>query len=380
MFRGWGLLPAETSQGADSAPFLGYVEMLDDNIVVAGRSQRFVTTEGGVILNALILAGLVICASALVIGYVLSYGVSSKLEIIDRTLDQVSRGNSEVRLPVGRSNDQIDHVSRQINAHLDRLGEFMTGMRNTIVAIAHDLKSPLNRAYLLLQDAARASEPDRKLPLPSSRRRRARWRRWAACSIRSCASRASRRPTTARATPLSHRRFSRAGPGADLRAGDRSGRADFALRPHPDDGAPIFGDRKMVQQMLVNLIENASRHAGPGAAIELAVREEHGSAIITVADNGPGIPPDKREEVFQPFRRLNLARGTPGAGLGLALVKAVAIRHHARVTLSDNKPGLQVTLSFPPMLAPLPWPERKISAAAAVPAIAAAAPAEAPQP
>jgi signal transduction histidine kinase len=134
--------------------------------------------------------------------------------------------------------------------------------------------------------------------------------------------------------------------------------------------------------MLVNLIENASRHGGPATAIELTVRAEHGSAIITVADNGPGIPPDKREEVFQPFRRLNLDRGTPGAGLGLALVKAVAVRHHARVTLSDNNPGLKVTLLFPPMRAPLPWPERKSDIAAAPARIAApaATPAEVPQP
>ncbi len=124
-------------------------------------------------------------------------------------------------------------------------------------------------------------------------------------------------------------------------------------RDVPQDGTPIFGDRKMVQQMLVNLIENASRHAGPGARIALAVGANgDGGAMIEIADDGPGIPADKRDEVFQPFRRLNASRGTPGAGLGLALVKAVATRHHARVVLGDNAPGLRVTLSFPPMRAP----------------------------
>ena len=375
VFRGWGLLPAETSQGADNAPFLGYVEMLDDNIVVAGRSQRFVTTESGVILNALILAGLVICACVLAIGYVLSYGVSSKLETIDRTLDQVSRGNSEVRLPVGRSNDQIDHVSRQINAHLDRLGEFMAGMRNTIVAIAHDLKSPLNRAYLLLQDAAQESEP----AATADKLEKAQSEMETLGGVLETVLRISRIETSDDSS--SYTAFSSALLARDLaqtfepviEAAGQTLRCDDI----PDDGAPIFGDRKMVQQMLVNLIENASRHAGPAAAIELAVHAEHGSAVITVADNGPGIPSDKREEVFQPFRRLNLARGTPGAGLGLALVKAVATRHHARVTLSDNKPGLRVTVSFPPMRSPLPWPERKAGAPIAVQAIAPPMPAPA---
>jgi len=126
--------------------------------------------------------------------------------------------------------------------------------------------------------------------------------------------------------------------------------------------------------MLVNLIENASRHAGPGARISLAVRADSAQTSIIIADNGPGIPADKRDEVFQPFRRLNAERGSPGAGLGLALVKAVATRHHARIQLGDNAPGLRVTITFPPIPEPLPWPERQATTAVAVVAQAAPEP------
>jgi signal transduction histidine kinase len=356
-FRGWGVLPAEPGQPADNQ-FLAYVEMLDNNVVVAGRSQRFLATESGVVTNALILAGVVIAAIALVIGYVLSHGVSSKLEVIDDTLAQVARGNSEVRLPVGRSNDQIDHVSRQINAHLDRLGEFMTGMRNTIVAIAHDLKSPLNRAYMLLQDAAEETEP----AAASDKLERAQTEMESLGGVLDTVLRISRIETsddssgyTAFSSALLVRDLAQTFEPVIEAAGQT-----LLWRDVPEDGMPLFGDRKMVQQMLVNLIENASRHAGPAARIELAVSANgDGGAVIEVADNGPGIPADKRDEVFQPFRRLNASRGTPGAGLGLALVKAVATRHHARVVLSDNAPGLRVTLSFPPMQAPAPVAERK---------------------
>ena len=103
----------------------------------------------------------------------------------------------------------------------------------------------------------------------------------------------------------------------------------------------------MVQQMLVNLIENAGRYAGAGATISLSVRTLDGQAVIVVADTGPGIPADKREEVFEPFHRLNADRGSAGAGLGLALVKAVTARHHARIVLGDNGPGLIATITFP---------------------------------
>jgi signal transduction histidine kinase len=354
-FRGWGLLPPEPGQSADNR-FLGYVEMLDDNVVVAGRSQRFLDTESGVILNALILSGLVICLAALGIGYFLNRGVSQKLAVIDGTLAEVSHGNSGARLPVGRSNDQIDHVSRQINAHLDRLSELMANMRNTIVAIAHDLKSPMHRAYMLLQEAADEPEPR----AASSKLRRATGELEALGGVLDTVLRISRIETS---NDISgYTTFSAAVLMQDLaqtfepviEAAGQTLRSTSV----PESGAAIFGDRKMVQQMLVNLIENASRHAGPESVIELGVRTDDGGTIVTVADSGPGIPPDKREEVFEPFRRLNESRGTPGSGLGLALVKAVATRHHARVTLGDNHPGLRVTVYFPPPPAIAAGPDR----------------------
>jgi len=370
-FRGWGTLPTEGAQAQGDTPFLAYAEMLDDNVVVAARSERFVLTESGVVLNALILAGIVICASALVIGYVLSHGVSSKLEVIDRTLDQVSRGNSEVRLPVGRTNDQIDHVSGQINAHLDRLSEFMGGLRNTIVAIAHDLKSPLNRAYLLLQDAAEETDPS----AASAKLERAQSEMETLGGVLDTVLRISRIETSDDSS--SYTAFSAAELVRDLALTfdpviDGNGQT-LTWENVPTSGAPIFGDRKMVQQMLVNLIENASRHAGPGARISLLVRADSAQTAIIVADNGPGIPPDKRDEVFQPFRRLNADRGSPGAGLGLALVKAVATRHHARIQLGDNGPGLRVTITFPPIPEPLPWPERQATTPAVITAPAVSA-------
>ncbi len=348
-FRGWGLLDHELGQ-ADDVRFLGFVEALDDNTVVVGRSETFMAAISDSIRNALILAGCVICASVLIIGYVISRGVSSKLDVIDTTLGQVSRGNSDIRLPVGRSNDQIDHVSRQINAHLDRLSEFMTGMRNTVVAIAHDLKSPLNRAYIMLQQAADEREPEAAAAMLE----RAQGEMDTLRGVLDTILRITRIETSD-----DNSNFVAFSPTALLR--DLAQTFDPVIEGngqtlhYPDlegEGVPIFGDRKMVEQMLVNLIENASRHAGKGTVIEMAVGASDGGAVVTIADTGPGIPPALREEVFRPFRRLNDERGAPGAGLGLALVKAVATRHHARVELSDNNPGLKVTLSFPPMRAP----------------------------
>ena len=111
----------------------------------------------------------------------------------------------------------------------------------------------------------------------------------------------------------------------------------------------IRGDRKMLRQMLVNLIENAICHCPAGAVITLAASvTDKGETCIQVSDNGPGIPADKINDAMEPFYRLDASRSTPGSGLGLALVSAIATRHQAHLTLVDNQPGLRVSIVFPP--------------------------------
>jgi signal transduction histidine kinase len=347
-FEGFGVLPREPNLGADDDDFLGYAEMVGGILVVVGRSEEAMSAVGDGILVPLIIAGLVICASALAIGYLLSRNVSAKLQVIDDTLAEVGRGNTAVRIPAGQFDDQIEHVSRQINTHLTRLSEFMGLMRNTIVSIAHDLKSPLSRASILLQDAASDEPPDRAK-----------------------VDRAMAELDTLSGTLDTVLRISRI-----ETSEDKSGFKSFPAAPMlrelaqtfepvveangqtlavtiPEgDGPSIFGDPRMIQQMLVNLIENASRHNGAGIQITLALASRAGEAVVVVADNGIGVPPEMYDEVFQPFRRLETARHTSGTGLGLALVRAIATRHRAHIDLADNRPGLRVEVRFPAVLPP----------------------------
>jgi len=107
----------------------------------------------------------------------------------------------------------------------------------------------------------------------------------------------------------------------------------------------IRGDRHLLSQAVANLIDNALKYGGGGIAI--GVRQEGGRAAIEVADRGPGIAEGDREAVFDRFVRLEPSRSSPGNGLGLSLVRAVACRHGAQVTLGDNHPGLKVRIEFP---------------------------------
>jgi signal transduction histidine kinase len=111
----------------------------------------------------------------------------------------------------------------------------------------------------------------------------------------------------------------------------------------------IRGDRELLVQLFANLIENAIRHCPPGTMIILrAASDPSGSITVIVSDTGPGIPASERENVFRRLYRLERARSTPGSGLGLSLVSAIAELHDATVELADNSPGLRVTIKFTP--------------------------------
>jgi signal transduction histidine kinase len=114
------------------------------------------------------------------------------------------------------------------------------------------------------------------------------------------------------------------------------------------DPCLVRGDRELLLQMHANLIENAIRHSGQGTCIGLASSLRAGGHVMTIVeDDGPGIPADEHERVFQRLYRLERSRTTTGNGLGLSLVRAVAELHGATIRLEDAKPGLRVCIEFP---------------------------------
>jgi signal transduction histidine kinase len=135
-------------------------------------------------------------------------------------------------------------------------------------------------------------------------------------------------------------------------------RVHLAYRPVAEDagktltathavGISVRGDAELLAQMTTNLIENAINHTPPGTNISTSLFSQDERVIVTVADSGPGIPAEERAKVLTRFYRLDRSRGTPGAGLGLALVAAIAALHGVLLFLEDNKPGLSIKLKFP---------------------------------
>jgi signal transduction histidine kinase len=108
----------------------------------------------------------------------------------------------------------------------------------------------------------------------------------------------------------------------------------------------IRGDRELLMQLFANLLENATRHSPAGAHVACVAQRRSDTVEVRVADNGPGIPEALRAKVLQRFFRLETSRTTSGSGLGLSLAAAVATLHDAKLELSDNSPGLRVTVSL----------------------------------
>jgi len=120
----------------------------------------------------------------------------------------------------------------------------------------------------------------------------------------------------------------------------------LTLEIAPGRAASIRGNVRLISQALANLLDNAIKYTPAGGRITIAAEDRPAGVALSVADTGPGIPADERARVLERFVRLEESRNSPGTGLGLSLVAAVARLHDARLELADNAPGLKATLLF----------------------------------
>jgi signal transduction histidine kinase len=240
--------------------------------------------------------------------------------------------------------DEFDQLAELINDMLDRIGRLMDGVRQVSNAIAHDLRTPITRARTRLEDALlHAGTP---------------------CALRAAIERAtvdldgivavfqallriaeieagSRRSSFARVdvTPLVSSVAELYGVVAEER--------DVCLTVDAHGAVPAYGDGALIQQAIANLVDNAVKFSPVGGKVQLSMRSAEDGLQIIVADQGPGIPAEERNKARERFYRGEAARSTPGSGLGLALVQAVAQLHGGALRLEDNAPGLRAILVLP---------------------------------
>jgi signal transduction histidine kinase len=278
-------------------------------------------------------------------GLLISRYILRRVSAVSETSRAIIAGDLSQRIELRGVDDEFDHLATSVNAMLDRIVELMKHTQQVTNDIAHDLRTPLTR---LRQRLERARRPDGGKEAPLEVLDRSIEDVDAILKTFGALLRIAQIEAGGRASSLVAFDFSRllAGICEDFRPAARdNGRH---LSAQVTSGLVVHGDRELLMQMTVNLIDNAIHHSTAGADIRITADRVDGAARFVVADSGGGIPPEERERVFRPFYRLEPSRRADGSGLGLSLVAAIVKQHRATIALEDNHPGLRVVVVFPP--------------------------------
>jgi signal transduction histidine kinase len=282
-------------------------------------------------------------ALALLGGLVTSRSRIRRIGAVNEVIGEVMSGNLSRRISSESTGDDIEELVEKLNRMFDELEKLVEGVRRVSDSIAHDLRTPLARLKTRLERLRRVADGGGTDD-----------------GIDDAIEEADRLLATFAALL----RIAR------IEAGER-GRASFRnvdltalvddvaelYRPsieengnklllHNAPGVVVSADRDMLFQAVVNLLDNALKHARGGGRIELSLSRKDDGAEIVVADDGPGIPEGERGKVRERFYRLDRSRTTPGAGLGLSMVSAVVALHGGELRLEDNHPGLRAVIVF----------------------------------
>jgi signal transduction histidine kinase len=307
---------------------------------IVGEGLAFRATLARSLLLALVVAGLL----GLLCGVILAHYVARRIGNIAAVANRISARDLSQRVPLSGAGDSFDRLGMQINAMLDRISMLMEELRLLTDSLAHDLRSPVSRLRSAAHAAAQTSDPEEQEELLGSVVRNAD----ALIRILTTVLEISRSEALTGRNQFAW--FDVRELAAELAemydplADERGASLQF---DRPDRPVPLFGHRQLLAQALSNLLENAIRYGSSGRQIDVRVRPGEKKIRIEVADRGPGIPLDRRQEAVRRFGRLDSSRSDEGAGLGLALAQAIAHLHDGELLLDDNQPGLLTTLEIP---------------------------------
>ena len=327
-----------------------------DNILVAIRSltdgMRLVVADnlesvedvGEVVLNAFLVALALAIVLGLGAGALFTRSLLRRVDGVTRTADAIISGDLSQRIPLTGSGDDFDRLAATLNTMLDRIAALLENLRQVSNDIAHDLRTPLARLRQGLEDTRlrAATKSDHELAIDRAIEEADALLGTFSALLRIAQIEAGARRSSFRNVDLSDvmRTIAEAyGPVAE-----DSGRS---LQIDTPKVLMVTGDHELLVQLFANLIENALRHTPIGTRITMALSSNDEHTTAEVSDDGPGIPEEERSRVFRRFYRLEHSRTTPGNGLGLSLVAAIADLHRATIDVLDNKPGLRIMLHFP---------------------------------
>jgi signal transduction histidine kinase len=321
-------------KGAMLSPKL-YVFAGRDLYLALATEEKIVRTLGWILAVTLLLAvgG----------GVLLSNAFLGRIDAITRTCQAIMAGRLMQRIPERGSRDELDQLVRTINAMLDRINILIENVQQISSDIAHDLRMPLtrlrHRLELAYNEAASVEQ------------------------YRAAVEGAISESETLLTVFTALLQLGQIETATDTNTFERIDLSKLLVeladiyRPAAEDAnhildtditpdIEILGNRTLLSQAFVNLIENALAPTPAGTNITIGLKKAESGWRASIDDNGPGIPEGERDKIFRRFYRLEQGRSTPGSGLGLALVAAIARYHSATIELGDNLPGLSVSIVF----------------------------------
>jgi signal transduction histidine kinase len=281
---------------------------------------------------------------ALAAGAVASQRTRRQLQKVHETAERIMKGDLRERLPTHGGGDDLDRLAASVNHMLDEIARLMDDMKSVGDNIAHDLRTPLTRVRTRLERARDSASTQEE---------------WHEMTDRAIAGLDQALRLITALLRIGEIEGGRRRAAFEAVALDQIAREIGELyEPFAEEKEigftlafekvrTILGDRDLLSELISNLVGNALKFTPAGGSVHLSVREDGDGLSLSIADTGPGIPPDLREAVFQRFFRSDASRSIEGYGLGLSLVDAIAKLHGFTLSIDDNHPGCVFTLRCP---------------------------------
>jgi two-component system sensor histidine kinase CpxA len=287
---------------------------------------------------------------------VIAHYLSKPIERLRKATNELARGNLDIRVgaTIGRRRDEIADLVRDFDSMAGELRNQIQSERNLLSGVSHELRSPIARMRLALALARTSEQPEREEMLDRIEQ-----------DTIQLDSMLERILTVAR---LENGQYKPKFESLSLNdlidevlddARFEAAATDATVNYSEDAVVQVNGDPGLLRSAIENVVRNAIFYSGAGGMIDVRLRRDDGNAVLTVRDNGKGVPEDALPLLFKPFYRVDDARGTTtgGMGLGLAIVRNAMTVHGGTVSARNVSPhGLEVEFSLP--VAGSPQPER----------------------
>ena len=331
-----------------AATYLVESNRLGKGVLTLGYSREQVSKLGEVFSLVFLISPLVTLGLAGIIGLWVARAARDRVEAIRTTLHDLTEGKLEARVPgTGTGPDDLSQIGIAVNQMASAQAATVASLKQVSADIAHDLKTPIQRVSVLLEKLEMQGElsPPQRDTVDSARRETDQIARTFQSLLQIAQLEGG--VVRDRFQPVELAGLAAGILDVYVPAAEETGHA-LSLADCRGESFVVSGERNLLGQVIANLIENALRHTPGGSAITLGLSRADGRVCLMVRDNGPGVPADERQNVLRRLYRLERSRTSEGSGLGLSMVAAICDLHGATLSLGDARPGLLVTVTFPP--------------------------------